>query len=200
MKPFHAEALEDIYSRLGTTKHGLTEELYNEYREKYGANELPKKAEENLFLLFLRQFANPLVYILVLIAVGSLRMGKYIDFLVICLVLFVNGILGWIQEIKAQKSINSLKSIVVQTTKVFRNGAVLQLNASELVPGDVILLDEGDKVPADARLISVKNFSTTEASLTGEIYPMTKHTNPLPEKTAMGDMANMVRMGTAVAR
>ena len=195
----HAYPIDELFDSLSSSLHWLNENEVSIQREKYGSNVLPIAKDPSRFLIFLGQFNNILVYILVIVAILSAIFGKYIDAAVIFLVLWVNALIGAVQEIKANKAVKSLSTIVIQTTKVKRDGEILILSAHDIVPGDIVILEEWDKIVADARIIIVSNFRTVESALTGETYPLSKISDVLPLSTALADRINMVWMWTYVA-
>lgn len=185
-------ALKELSSEIA----GLSAEEVKRRAEKYGPNEISEKKGSETLKLVLKQFNSPFIYILIIAAIISLVAGKAISFYVIMAVVFINATIGFIQEFKAEKTIEALKKLIVSTTKVFRDGELTEIETKELVPGDIIFLEEGDKIPADARIIESKNFRTQESSLTGESYPVDKSIKILPTKTPVSDRKNMVWMGT----
>lgn len=195
----HAYPTDELFDSLSSSLHWLNDREVLIQREKYGSNILPIAKDPSRLLIFLWQFNNILVYILVIVAILSAIFGKYIDASVIFLVLWVNALIGAVQEIKANKAVKSLSTIVIQTSKVKRNGETLIVSAHDIVPGDIMILEEWDKIVADARIISVSNFRTVESALTGETYPLSKISDVLPLSTALADRINMVWMWTYVA-
>jgi len=196
----HSQTIEDVLEKLSSNIKGLSEEESKNRLEKFGVNEIPEKKARHPILIFLKQFHNILIYILVIAAFISFFSGDLIDVYIIVAVILINAAMGFVQEYRADQSIQALKKMIVLHAKVYRGGELLQIAAKELVPGDIILLEEGDRIPADARLLEIKNFRTVEASLTGESLPVDKDIKVLPEKTSLGDRKNMVWMGTFVAR
>jgi len=198
--PFHSQTVEDALEKLSSNINGLSEKEAKSRLEKFGVNEIPEKKARHPVLIFLKQFHSVLIYILIIAAVISFFSGDLVDVYIIIGVILINAIMGFVQERKADLSIQALKKMIVPHAKVYREGELLQIAARELVLGDIILLEEGDRVPADARLLEIKIFRTVEASLTGESLPVDKDIKILPEKTALADCKNMVWMGTFVAR
>lgn len=199
MSKFYNLSVEDSLLELESTHKGLSQEKAKQNLEKYGYNEVSEKPGTPNWVVFLRQFNNPLVYILIVISLFSLFLGKYIDSIVIFGVLLVNAVLGFVQEYRAEKSVQALKNLVVQTAKVIRDGEVTLVESMEIVPGDILILDEGDKVVADGRIITLKNFSTVESALTGEAYSVVKKLHKLEGNTSLGDRVNMVFSGSYCA-
>ncbi len=126
----------------------------------------------------------------------SLFFAKYVDAGVILSVLCINALIGAVQEIRAKKAMKALSGMVVQTAKVRRNNEIITVAAQYVVPGDILIIEEGDNIVADARIISLSNFRAVESSLTGEAYPLSKTLEPLSENLAVADRTNMVWMGT----
>ncbi|MCX2739159.1 cation-translocating P-type ATPase [Pontibacter anaerobius] len=198
--PYYSISTEEALKKLQSDREGLTEEEARRRHKEYGPNELTGKEGINPFVLFLNQFKDFLILVLVLAAGVAWYADHMVDVYVIFGVILFNAVLGFFQEYRAEKAIQALKSMLKQETKVLRDGRIRTLEARELVPGDVVVLEEGDSVPADARLVRGKNLQTIEASLTGESLPIEKNTEPLEENTNLGDRLNMLWKGTHVAR
>ncbi len=196
---FHSEPVEKVLKKLSSGISGLSHKEAKARLQDFGPNEIPEKKAKHPILIFLKQFQSILIYILIAAAAISFFIGHVVDAYVILAVILINAIIGFIQENKAEKSIQALKRMIVPYAKVFRGGKLLQVHAKELVPGDIIFLEEGDRIPADARLLEVKNTRTVETSLTGESLPIDKHEKALPEKTGLADRKNMIWMGTFLA-
>lgn len=180
---------------------GLTDEQVLSQREKFGLNELEEKKREPWIVKFLKQFADVLIIILLVAAVISLIVdpSEWVDSLVIFIVVMLNAVGGVVQESKAEKSLDALKKMSSPTCKVIRNGKTDVIPSAELVVGDVILVEAGDFIPADARLIDAVNLQVDESALTGESLPVNKHTEMLEgETTALGDRKNMLFSSTFV--
>jgi len=195
----HSKTGEKVLEELSSHAEGLTLKEAQNRLQKLGPNEIPEKKAVHPAFLFLKQFNSWLIYILIGAAVFSFFTGHLFDVYIILAVLLVNAFMGFVQETKAEKAIRALKRMVVLFAKVVRNGELLKIPARELVPGDIISLEEGDRIPADARLLQIKNFRTTESALTGESLPVDKDIKELPEKTSLSDQKNMVWLGTFVA-
>lgn len=167
-------------------------------QKKYGPNRITARRGTPAWVKFLQQFNQPLVYIL-LVAVGvTAFLGEWVDSAVIFGVVFINAIVGFLQEAKAEKSISALAGLVATETTVRRDGRQQRVHSEELVPGDVVLLQSGDRVPADLRLFHVKNLQVDESALTGESVPVQKHPNPLALDTVLADRRNLAYTGTLV--
>lgn len=198
MQNFHSMTPEEVMANLSSGPKGLSKEEAGSRLEKYGRNDIPEKKARSSIFVFLKQFNNMMIYILLFAMAISFLLDHMIDVYVILGVIMVNAVIGFIQERKAETAIQALKNMIVPHAKVYR-GDLLQVDARELVPGDVVLLEEGDRIPADCRLLEIKNFRTVEASLTGESFPVDKEMKVLPEKIALADRKNMAFMGTFVA-
>ena len=166
--------------------------------EKFGPNMLSPPQHASALQHFLLQFAQPLMYILLIAAAVTAFLGEYVDSAVIAAVVFINAIAGFLQESKAERAIEALSQMVLTEATVRRNGAKVRINSAELVPGDVVLLQAGDRVPADLRLFRVRNLKVDEAPLTGESVPVHKHSNRLVLETILADRKNLAFAGTLV--
>ncbi|MEO1288481.1 MAG: cation-translocating P-type ATPase, partial [Chloroflexota bacterium] len=167
--------------------------------DEYGANALPRDEGIDWVQLIWGQFNDPLIGLLIVAAVISAGLGEYIDFIVIAIIVVLNAALGIYQEFQAEQALAALSAMQVPQVSVKRGGTVTKVSAEDLVPGDLVLLEEGDSIPADGRLIEASSMRTMEAALTGESLPVSKKIDAIPEdKVAVGDRKNMVFMGTAV--
>ncbi len=180
-------------------KNGLAPDDIRQRRGEYGANKLPSSEQVNLIALVIGQFKNVLVIVLILAAVISLFLGDVKDVIVILAIVVANAGLGTYQEYQAEQALEALSSMQVPQVRVRRSGEVRQISAEDLVPGDIVLLGEGDRVPADGRLIVSSNLQVEEAALTGESQAASKNTAAIEdENVGLGDRHNFVYMGTAV--
>jgi P-type Ca2+ transporter type 2C len=197
--PFYAKEADECLDKLESNQEGLSKKDAAE-RLKQGKNVLPEKEKTNTFILLLKQFNDLLVYILVVAAIIAFIAGHMVDVYVITGVIILNAFISFFQEYKAEKAILSLKSLVKKRARVLRNGEKKTILSKNIVPGDIILPESGDSIPADARILEQKNLQTTEASLTGESMPVDKHPEPLDEETSLADRKNMLYKGTHIAR
>jgi len=200
---WHAVPLKEVFEKLETDENGLDEEKVQNKLDKYGLNEIREEKKESPLKMFLNQFTSILVIILIISAIVSayisyLKGEPYTDTYVIIAIVIMNAILGFVQEYRAEKALEALKRMVAPQVIVFRNGRELKIDSKNLVPGDIILLDAGSRVPADARLIEAANLRVDESALTGESTPVTKVLGELPENTAVTDRKNMLFMGTII--
>ncbi|MEN8186699.1 MAG: HAD-IC family P-type ATPase [Bacteroidota bacterium] len=195
----HSLNIDEILSELDCNTNGLSESDAQERLQVYGLNELPEGKTASLFLLLLKQFKSLLIIILIIAAIISWAIGHIIDTWVIVAVVLINAGIGFLQDYRAEKAIASLKKMIVKTAKVIRNGKLIVISSSQLVPGDIMVLEEGDRILGDGRIFHSKNFRTIEASLTGESIPVSKSTEKLPKEIPFADRKNMVWSGTFVA-
>ncbi len=200
MKAWYQLPLSEVKQALAADEGGLTSAEAKARLAKYGYNEIKFKGESTL-LRFLRQFRNPLIYVLLAAAVTTAVLGMWLDSSVIMAVVLANAIIGFVQEGKAAESMEALKKLMVPNCTVVRDGVTTEIPARELVPGDVVILDEGDRVPADLRLFYARNMTAGEATLTGESVPVEKGTEPLPRPNlSPADQRCMAFSGTFVTR
>jgi len=179
-------------------KMGLSEEAAKKNLEKFGKNSLPDEKRLTKLSIFLNQAKNPLVYILLVAGLLTLALRDFTDAGIIFAVVFLNFFIGFFQENKTSKILAELKKIVKVRAFVIRSGNEKEVDQSELVPGDIIILSPGSKVPADARIVESKDLNINEFALTGEWLPAKKHNGILEKETAMADRDNMVYMGTII--
>jgi Ca2+-transporting ATPase len=188
----------EIYKELGTNEKGLSSSEAKIRLAQYGFNEIKETKKISALKIFLSQFTSPVVWILIAAIIISIFAKQDADAVVIGIILVINAILGFIQEYKAERAIEALKRVITQKATVIRDGIEKIIPAKELVPGDIIVLNEGEKIPADARLIEAFELKTNEASLTGESVPVKKMLGICTD-TILGNMFNMVFSGTSIA-
>jgi P-type Ca2+ transporter type 2C len=198
-KNYHSKSVSEIFKELRSSPEGLTNEQYLRILAEKGANVISERKKTPLIFRLLKQFNSPFIYILVFAAGISFFINRLIDAGVVLGIMLINVVISFAEERKAEKAINLLKSMVISYAKVYRDGELIKVPSSQIVPGDVIFLEEGDKIPADARLLEMSNFKTQESSLTGESFPQEKSLKNLSETTSLPDRTNMVFMGTMVA-
>jgi magnesium-transporting ATPase (P-type) len=196
---WHALAVDEALKRLGTsTAKGLDASEASNRLQRYGPNRLPEGKKRGALLRFVAQLNNILVYVLLGAGFVKLMLGLWVDGAIILGVVLINALLGFIQEGKAEKALDSIRNMLSAEARTVRGGETRMLPAEELVPGDIVLLESGDKIPADLRLAEVKNLRTEEAALTGESVPADKSTDPVSEKATVGDRESMAFSGTMV--
>ncbi len=191
--------IKEILQKLQTSEEGLTSEEARERLKQYGSNKLAEEEKISKIKIFLHQFTSPLIYILLVATVVTFLLKEYIDTTVIAVVVIINAIIGYIQEFKAEESVRALKKMVVPKARVLRNGKEKEIHSEELVPGDIVLLASGVKVPADLRLVKTLELRVEEAMLTGESIPAEKMAASIKEDNLTpGDQRNMAFMGTII--
>ena len=197
--PWHAMEIDSLLGELDTDPmHGLTAEEARRRLSAYGYNELKEEEKASPFTLFINQFKNTLIIILLIATVLSAIVGELVDAgIILAIVLFCAG-LGFVQEYRAERALDALKKLLTPTILVLREGGDHKIPSKELVPGDIILLEAGDKIPGDGRLIECHSLQCDEAPLTGESFPVEKELGVLPEAVPVGDRKNMVLTGTSV--
>jgi len=177
---------------------GLSEKEVKVCQREFGKNKLPEEKPLSMLRMFLEQFRSPLIYILVIAGIITLILKDYTDAIIIFGAVFLNTIVGYLQENKASQALRELKKIVKHTAEVLRDGNLKVIDSAELVPGDIIILNPGDKVPTDGRIIECYDFKINEMALTGEWMAAKKISEVLARKTPLADRDNMVFMGTVV--
>ncbi len=192
------ESIGEVFARLKSSKTGISHEDARNRLAQYGSNELVCKKGDSKLKIFLRQFNNFLIYILIFATLVSAYLGEWVDAIAIFVILLFNSIFGFIQEYNAEKSIEALRKMASLNALVIRNGKETHVDVNDLVPGDVIVLATGDKIPADARLIDAVQLKTQEAALTGESGGVEKTTEKMASDKVLADRLNMVYSGTTV--
>lgn len=191
----YQQPLNDLYAAYHSGREGLSTAQANQNREQFGKNQLAQKKKKPVWMIFLEQFKDFLVIILIIAAIISAITGELESTIVILVVITMNAILGTVQTVKAEKSLDNLKSLSAPHAKVLRDGTTVLLPAAELVVGDVILLEAGDQVPADARILEAASLQTNESALTGESTNVEKECCEIPQEVPLGDRKNMVYSG-----
>lgn len=195
---FHTASPEDALKELSSTRYGLTEKEAEARYHRHGPNEILRQKELSPMRIFLSQFNSFIVYILIAAVIISLFLGEYLDSAVIAAILAVNAILGFFQEYKAEKAIESLRNMATLKATVIREGRKRRVDSAQVVPGDVIVFEAGDQISADGRIIEQHLLEVMEASLTGESHPVAKTEGPIEDTSILGNMKNMVFGGTHV--
>lgn len=195
---FYAMPAAAVLQYFEVTQAGLDVDAIAKQRKTHGWNEIPEVEKVSWFNLLLKQFKSLLVAILIAAAAISYVVGHLLDMYVILTVIAINALLGFVQEIKAAQAISALKKMMVHKARVVRGGKESIIPSRELVPGDIIILEEGEQIPADARILESNNLQVTEASLTGESVPESKNNETLPESTPLADQKNMLFKSTFV--
>ena len=196
---FYSISAEEALKQMGSNMNGLDDEAVQKKLEEYGKNELKGKKKVSPLVIFVRQFLDFMIMVLIAAAIVSAFIGEGSDTIVIIIIVVLNAIIGFIQEYRAEKAIEALQKMAAPSSHVLRNGNVIELPAAEIVPGDIVLLEAGNTVPADMRLIEIESLKASEASLTGESNPVDKRTDVLEDNDPpIGDRANMVFKGTQI--
>ncbi|MCL5046421.1 MAG: HAD-IC family P-type ATPase, partial [Actinobacteria bacterium] len=199
---WHALEAAEVLDRLETNEtNGLKTHDAEARLSRHGHNQLAGFKKFSLIKLFAEQFQDFMVLVLLGATAISYFLGEIGDAITIVAIVLLNAVLGFVQEFRAEKSLDALKKLAAPTAKVIRDGEETEIPATDVVPGDILYLEPGDRVPADARLISVVSLEVEEAALTGESLPVRKRTSVIAGGNApLGDRRNMVYMGTTVTR
>ncbi|MBY4675115.1 cation-translocating P-type ATPase [Marinobacterium arenosum] len=192
----HAQEAEAVFAALDSSEHGLSPEAVAERQARHGANALPSAPPTPGWKRLLRQFHNVLIYVLLASALVSLLLQHYVDSGVIFAVVVINALVGFIQEGKAEAALRAILSMARTHCMVVRDGALISIDSTELVPGDIVFLQAGDRVPADLRLFYCKDLRCDESALTGESQPVGKRTDRLAAEIPLAERKNMAYMGT----
>lgn len=195
---WHARRVAEVLEALDTQASGLSEEAAGRLLVTHGPNRLEAKKKRRAIVLFLKQFLSPLIYVLLGAAILSVVLDHYMDAVVILAVLILNAVIGFVQEQQAARAMEALVAMTAPKAQVRRDATVMTIPVEDIVPGDIILLESGNRVPADARVIEEANLKVIEASLTGESTSVDKEVDPIPEETPVAERNNMVFMGTNV--
>ena len=204
---WHSKSRDEIFSELDTSEEGLPQEEAKERLEKEGENRIESGDSTSPLKIFISQFQDNLIYLLMAAALLSVGIGllpghqpEYAEAGIIMLILFANGTFGFIQDYRAEKSIEALKKMSTPAAMVMRDGDKVEVDSTEIVPGDIIFLEQGDAVPADARLLEAESLDTDESALTGESNNVSKDPGKVETDSAVADRSNMVFMDTHVVR
>lgn len=189
---------EDVFTSYTTTEQGLAEDEVYERIKTYGENIFSKKEKKRAFALLMSQFTSPLIFILISAGVLSAILKDWVDMIVIILALVVNAGLGFYREYHAENTLEKLTSYIKERTRVIRDGVEQELDATRIVPGDIVSLSYGARVPADIRIINGTNFKTDEAILTGEAIPVSKQSDPIAVGALVAERKNIAHAGTLV--
>ncbi|MGV0641824.1 HAD-IC family P-type ATPase [Mycolicibacterium sp. XJ2546] len=197
--PWHATAVADVEESLATSPHGLTAEDAEARFMRYGPNRIREQPPPRAIVVFLRQFSSTFILILVVAAVVTLALGELLDTALIAIALLLNAVIGFHEERRAADAVQALMQLVVPHCRVVRDGQEWEIDSRDVVPGDVVLLESGSRVPADIRLSAVNSLTIDESLLTGESLPVTKTTAPVQKNAGAADRHSMAFTGTIVA-
>ena len=199
-KPWHTQTVDAVFSAFSTSAKGISAREAEERLQEYGPNELEGEKQSTFWQIFFSQFLNVLVIVLIISATISLFLGKNVESISIFIIVALAAVLGTMQEYQAGKALEALRRMASPNATVIRDGETMELAASNLVPGDVVVISYGNKVPADIRLIECNNLQIEEAALTGESLAVEKNTDPVDsEDCPLGDRKNLLYMGTSVS-
>ncbi|MEA2088318.1 MAG: HAD-IC family P-type ATPase [Patescibacteria group bacterium] len=199
-KNFHSLSIRRTIDILKTSKNGLSKKEAKKRLSLYGLNELPKEKPLSVFILLLKQLKNPIIYILLVAALISFATKNIFDGVFISIVILISSVISFVQEKKADDAISKLRNMIKYEIEVIRDGEEIIIPSSEVVVGDLMVLKQGDKIPADARVIEVNNLETSESALTGESVPIIKQVEKIDSGLLLPDRKNMVYAGTVVTR
>lgn len=197
-KSWHALSPEEILKELNVPERGLSQSEAQKRLAQYGSNELQKEKRSSRIKMFLEQFTDVLIVILLIATALSVAIGEIVDAIVIIAIVLATAILGFVEEFRSEKAVEALKKMTAPTAVVLRDGKEVKIQSTEIVPGDIILLHTGDKIPADARLLKSFNLKIDEASLTGESSPVNKNIDSCGAEADLNDRRDMVFTGTVV--
>ena len=196
---FYNKKIEEIENELNTSDKGLSTNYVNTNREKYGINVLPKKKKDSIFQIFFNEFKDPILLLLLFAVIVSFLAGEIVDSIAIIFIVLIDVIIGTYQENKANNTAEALQKLVKTKTKVIRNGELITIDAEELVVGDYVFLESGDKISADMRIVEAQNFAVDESILTGESLQVVKNEKVIKKKNiSINEQANMIFSGTNV--
>jgi magnesium-transporting ATPase (P-type) len=198
-KPWHAMASDEVLAHFATSTEGLSQQEAERRLSEHGPNRLPEAASRGPLIRLLAQFNSLLIYVLLAAAVLAALIGHYIDALVILAVVIVNAVIGFIQEGRAEQALDAIRTMIDPRASVLRGGQRETVPAEEIVPGDLVILEAGDRVPADLRLIRARNLRIDEAILTGESVAVEKALDPVDAGAGLGDRLSIAYSGTFVA-
>ncbi len=200
MNDYHSKTKEEIFRELKTSENGLTKEQAEDRLKKYGKNIIKKTHRLRPLKILFQQFNSFLIYILIIAAAVSFFIKHFIDGIVISAIIVLNATIGFFQQYKAEKAIISLKKLIIPRSKIIRNNKMVEISSSQLVRGDIVILNSGDKISADCRIIESENLQANQAILTGESLPVNKSSKKLSQKIILAERENMLFTGTQVVR
>lgn len=195
---YYKRKSEEVLTELNASREGLTTEEVTSRLEQHGLNEIAQKDRRSILSLFIESFKDPMVIVLLIVAIIQILIGEQLESLIIFTVLILNSILSVVQTKKAEDSLESLRKMASPSAKVLRDGSTQSIEAKNITVGDIVVLEAGDNIPADGRLVEAESLQVQEGSLTGESVSSEKRTNELAEDTPLADRINMVYSGTLV--
>src|SRR5690606_16067763 len=199
MQEWHSLSIEEVAEKTGGNLDGLSEDLASQRLKEFGPNALEAKKRKSPLVIFLHQFADVMILVLIVAAGISFFLGETSDTIIIVVIIFLNAIVGFIQEYRAEKAMEALQKMAVPMSNVIRNGHQVEIESTAIVPGDLVVLEAGNMVPADLRLVEVHALKADESSLTGESHSIDKSIEPIPDKDIPpGDKTNLAFKGTVI--
>lgn len=201
VQPWHSLETSSVIAAFNTdVERGLSTEEALRRKEAYGPNKIEMQKRISALKIFARQFANLMIVILLIATAISTLLGEIVDAVVIFVIVILASVLGFWQEFRSERIVSALRKMMVPSCSVVRDGIVVKINSEDVVPGDILVLEEGDRVVADARIVEAYGLETYEAALTGESTPVPKTPDPLPSDTSVADRANIAYSGTTVVK
>ncbi|MFW6282983.1 MAG: cation-translocating P-type ATPase, partial [Minisyncoccales bacterium] len=197
---YYLKSKEELFREFNTNDKGLSKKEAKQRIKKYGYNKIKQKNKLQSFKILFEQFNSYLIYILLFSSIIMFFFNKFLDAIVIFAIILLNGGIGFAQQYKAEKAILGLKKMIIPKTMVLREGIFTEVSSSQLVPGDIIVFDQGDKVNTDCRIIESQNLQTDEAALTGESMPVSKNSEIIKEQTELANQKNMLFTGTRIVK
>ncbi len=198
MNKYYQKTPNQVIKELSSNIQGLFTETATKRLEQYGLNELPKPKQPSIITIFLSEFKDPIIIILIITIIICLIINEYIDAIAITFIILIDALMGTYQEWKASRDVANISNMIQENTKVLRDNEEISIDSTQIVPGDIICLESGDKISADARIIECFNFKVDESSLTGESLAVTKNSDVIREKARITSMNNMLFAGTSV--
>ena len=195
---WHALTIEKVFALVQSSEHGLTEQEAGKRAEEFGLNEIAQKNGDRMVTILVRQFKNPLIIILIVAATVAWFLNDVIDTFIILAAVILNAVIGFGQEWKVSNILKELKKFISYWSTIIRSGRPKSVDSRNITIGDILVLRQGDRIPADARLFKVSNFKTNESILTGESMPVEKSLDVVDESIQVADRNDMVFMGTIV--
>ena len=197
-KEYYKISKNETIDILKSSKNGLSDKEANSRTSKYGLNEIPKQRKETIIEKLFKEFADPIILLLILAAILSFFSGEIIDGLSIIFIVLIDAIIGVVQEVRAEKSAESLQKLIKLKTKVLRDGEIKTIDTKNVTIGDIMILESGDKISADARILESKNLTVDESILTGESLAVSKNDEVVTQANSLGDRTNMLYAGTSI--
>lgn len=198
---FHSVSQTEIEKLLeADTLKGLSDNEAQNRLSYFGENSITHKEKKSTWLIFIQQFNSPIVYLLIIAAALSFIFQEWLDGIAILVVIFINSIIGFYMEFQADRSMDTLKKLSTVPTRVLRNGKLNEINSEKIVPGDIVFLEAGDMIPADARILKLSQLQSDESALTGESVPVEKQIGQLAESIPLAERTNMLYKGTSVTK